>query len=281
MRTYNQLLHSYSEEVERENLPASIVRQFLFELCSEREIDLFLELDNEVSVEFEENFERGMKRILAQEPLAYVLGYRWFYGYPFDVNADVLIPRDETAELVEYILETIDQEYKQEIIEIVDVGCGSGAIGLTLALEEKRVCASLSDISESALDVAKANAQKFNVEAEFYCGDMLKPLQESAKKWDILVSNPPYIPQEEVLDVSVKDFEPHVALFGGNDGLRFYRTLLANASSVLKEHGHIFFEIGWNQRENILSLAKQYYPHAQMGVKKDINGKDRIFWLKF
>lgn len=193
----------------------------------------------------------------------------------------MLIPRDETAELVALILACIDEDYPQGEVKVVDVGCGSGAIALSLAQEEKRVHVSLSDISPAALAIAKENAEQYGVRADFYCGDMLHPLQESGKKWNILVSNPPYIPEEEVLDISVKDYEPHIALFGGQDGLRFYRILLREARSILEEHGHIFFEIAWNQKTKLVELARSYFPEAEIEVRKDINGKDRMFCLKF
>ncbi|MBR2802411.1 MAG: peptide chain release factor N(5)-glutamine methyltransferase [Erysipelotrichaceae bacterium] len=281
MKTYNDLLHSYHKELEEKDIPAATLRLFLFELCQERGIDLYRDIDREVSKEFLERFESGMQRILQEEPLAYVLGYRWFYGYRFKVNGDVLIPRDETEELAALILSVIDREYAGKEIAAADVGCGSGAIGLTLKKEIPSLKITLTDISAEALEVAKENAKALDCEADFLCGDMLEPLKEKDAKLDILVSNPPYIPQEEVLETSVVDFEPHVALFGGEDGLRFYRILLSGAREIMKEHGYIFFEIGWNQRKNLLALAEQYFPEGRAEVFKDINGKDRMFQLKF
>lgn len=279
MKTYNELLHSYNIELEKFNISRSTLRYFLFELCNEKGLDLFSELDKEADCDIASRFKEGVKRLCKQEPLAYILGYRWFYGYSFIVNKDVLIPRDETAELVSFVLSKIDKYYPLQHIKICDIGCGSGAIGLTLKKEEPRLEVTLSDISFKALDVAKENAKKLDVEVSFCCGDMLKPLLKNNIKYDILISNPPYISENELLEPSVVDYEPHLALFGGKDGLDYYRTILKDASLLLKEHGFIFFEIGYNQKEAISALAYHYYPTASVEIKKDINGKNRMFCL--
>ena len=281
MPTYNDLLHSYQRELEEKGIPAATLRLFLYELTQERDIDLYREIDREVPEELRLRFQSGMERILREEPLAYVLGYRWFYGYRFLVNRDVLIPRDETEELAALILSVLDTEYIGREVKAADVGCGSGAIGLTIKKEIPAVDMTLTDISPEALKVAEMNAEALDCGVRFLCGDMLEPLKEEGIKLDILVSNPPYIPREEALEASVKDYEPHVALFGGSDGLYFYRVLLSGAREVMKEHGHIFFEIGWNQKESLLKLAGQYFPEGRAEVFRDINGKDRMFQLRF
>lgn len=281
MKTYNELLHLFNEEIIKADVTRSTLRYFLFELCNEKGIDLYSELDRVASEEIEERFRLGVKRLCQQEPLAYILGYRYFYGYPFIVNKDVLIPRDETAELVAFILSKVDENYPTGKIKVCDIGCGSGAIGITLKKEEPRLEVALSDISSSALAVAKENAKVLQAEVSFYCGDMLEPLLKTGIKYDILVSNPPYIADKEIIEDSVYNYEPHLALFGGDDGLDYYRTILQQASSLLKERGFIFFEIGYNQKEAIIKLAREYYPLAQIEIKKDINGKNRMFCLSF
>ena len=137
-----------------------------------------------------------------------------------------------------------------------------------------------TDISEGAIEVAKANAKLNDAKIEFMVGDMLQPLIDRNIKLDVLISNPPYIPQEEVLENSVKDYEPHVALFGGSDGLYYYKQIFKNANKVLNEHAMLGFEIGYNQRENLTKVAKEYFKEAKViEVIKDINGKDRMMFI--
>ena len=264
------------------DIPSETMKVFLFELCNERNIDLYLNLDNEASEEFIEVFNEGAKRILNHEPMNYVLGYCWFYGYKLKVNKDVLIPRYETEELVGNILARVDEYYGDyQKIKIADIGTGSGAIAISLVKEESKLDMVATDISDVALEVAKENARINDADIRFMCGDMLKPLIDNNIHLDILISNPPYIPSEEDLEVSVKDFEPHVALFGGEDGLKYYRTIFENADKVLNENAMRGFEIGYNQKESLISLAREYFKDADIEVLKDINGKKRMMFIKF
>jgi release factor glutamine methyltransferase len=157
-----------------------------------------------------------------------------------------------------------------------DVGKGSGAIAITLALEEKNMQVEATDISEEALVVAKENAQNLKANVNFIVGDMLEPLIKSKKKYDLLVSNPPYIPQEEFVESLVKDNEPHVALFGGEDGMYFYEVILRDSKKIVKDKSIIAFEHGWNQKEQMERLIKKYYPQSRYEIIKDLNNKDRI-----
>ena len=209
----------------------------------------------------------------------YVLGYSYFYGYKMIVNENVLIPRFETEELVGLVLSKYDEYFKGQKIDLADVGTGSGAIAIALKKEEANLNVCASDISFDALNVARQNAKNNDADITFYQGSMLEPLIENNIKLDILVSNPPYIKQDEVLDPSVKDYEPHVALFGGNDGLKFYRMIFENAHKVLKEKSMLFFEIGYDQRENLTALAHEYFKNAHIEVFKDINKKDRMLFI--
>jgi len=281
MSNYNQLLHKYKKEFDEKEISFETIKLFLFELCNERNINLYLELDNEVDKNIEEKFESGIKRLLNDEPLNYVLGYSYFYGYKMLVNKDVLIPRYETEELVGLILSKYDEFYPKQKVTVCDIGTGSGAIAIALKKEENNFNMYASDISPEAIEVAKKNAEINDAKIEFFVGDMLKPLKEKNIKLDILVSNPPYIPSEEIMEKSVVDYEPHVALFGGDDGLKFYRMILKSAQDVLKEHGMIFFEIGYNQKEAMMTLAKEYFKDAYFECFKDINKKDRMFFIKF
>ena len=238
-----------------------------------------MEKDNEADVRVEKRFIDGVEKLKENEPLNYVLGYSYFYGYKMIVNENVLIPRFETEELVGLVLSKYDEYFKGQKINLADVGTGSGAIAIALKKEEANLNVCASDISFDALKVARENAKNNDADITFYQGSMLDPLIENNVKLDILVSNPPYIKQDEVLDPSVKDYEPHVALFGGDDGLMFYRMIFENAHKVLKEKSMLFFEIGYDQRENLTALAHEYFKDAHIEVFKDINKKDRMLFI--
>ncbi len=275
MSSYNDLLNEYKKVFnDKETL-----RAFLFELCNEYDINLYMEKDNEADIRVEKRFIEGVDKLVKNEPLNYVLGYSYFYGYKFLVNENVLIPRFETEELVGLVLSKYDEYFKGQKINLADVGTGSGAIAISLKKEEPNLNVYASDISLEALNVAKENASNNDADVTFYQGSMLKPLIENDIKLDILVSNPPYIKQDEVLDPSVKDYEPHVALFGGNDGLKFYRMIFEDASKVLKEKSMLFFEMGYDQKENLTALAREYFSNGHIEVIKDINKKDRMLFI--
>lgn len=277
MSTYNDLLNKYRKAF---NDDVSSLRAFLFELCNEKNIDLYMEKDNEADSEVVDKFEKGVKRLLNDEPLNYVLGYSYFYGYKLKVSEGCLIPRFETEELVGKILAYYDEYFKGLKIQVGDIGTGSGAIAIALKKEENNMQLVASDISKDALEIAKENAKTNEADIEFFEGSMLEPLIEKGIKLDILVSNPPYIKNDEIIENSVKDYEPHVALFGGEDGLKFYRMIFKDANKVLKEKALLFFEMGYDQKENLTKLAREYFKNAEIEVFKDINNKDRMLMIK-
>lgn len=280
METYNKLIHDYRRIFINKSLSPEVVKAFLFELCNENNINLYLNIDNEVDKCVKERFDEGIKRILNNEPMNYVLGYSYFYGYKLITNKNVLIPRPETEELVCLILSKYDEFYKGIKIDICDVGTGSGAIAIALKKEENNLNVYASDISDDALQVAKQNAMNNNANISFMLGSMLEPYIENNVMVDILVSNPPYIKTFENIEESVYNYEPHVALFGGDDGLKFYRQIFEKANYVLKEHGMMFFEIGYDQKQRLCDLANSFFKEAHIEVLKDINNKDRMLFIK-
>ncbi|MDR3214923.1 MAG: peptide chain release factor N(5)-glutamine methyltransferase [Bacilli bacterium] len=241
---------------------------------------LYLMLEEEVDKAVIDDYNQDLNDYLDNKPLQYILGYEMFLGRDFIVNDKVLIPRYETEELVENILYHIDDYFSDyEQIDIVDIGCGSGAIAISLDLEDNKTKVIGSDISSDALSVATHNNELLKAEVTFKQGDMLQPLIDNNIKVDILVSNPPYIPDEELLENSVKDYEPHVALFGGNQGLDFYEIILKNAHLVIKERALLAFEIGYNQKDGLINLINKYFKDASYQILKDINGKDRMLFI--
>ena len=281
MITYNNLLFKYKRKLEEADISTQTGKLFLFELCNEREIDLYLKMDEDADTEIVEKFTDGMTRILNHEPMNYVLGYCWFFGYKFYVSNNVLIPRYETEELVANTLSFIDNNYgSYDKIKLIDVGTGSGAIAISLANDEPKLIVKASDISEEAISMAKRNALENNANVEFLVGSMLDPFINNNDKVDIIVSNPPYIPNKELLERSVVDFEPNVALFGGEDGLYFYNEILSKAHLILNDNGLIAFEMGYNQSDKLVEMAKSYFPGSKIEVIKDINAKDRMLFIK-
>ncbi len=282
MTAFSESVRKYEELCEQNDVPAETVMAFLVELSQRERYDLYLHYEEEMPAELEKEFDEGMARILKQEPMEHVLGYSWFYGYKMIVNEDVLIPRPETEELCANILGRMDEYFPgNETIECTDVGTGSGAIAIVLAKEEPKVHMSATDISEEALATARKNAEINGAEIQFTAGDMLKPLIAAGTKLDVLVSNPPYIPAQEKMEKSVVDYEPHVALFGGEDGLKFYRMIFEDCRKVLKDKAFMAFEMGWDQRERMSALVEEILPGTRYEILKDMNGKDRMLFVYF
>ncbi|MGB4984737.1 MAG: peptide chain release factor N(5)-glutamine methyltransferase [Erysipelotrichaceae bacterium] len=254
-------------------------QMLMLEMCRNNNFNLYLDYNEEVEDSFKELYWNNIQRLCEHEPLSYVLGYDYFYGYQFKVNHHVLIPRDETEELVANTLAYYDELFKGQVVDVIDVGCGSGAIGIALSLEEKNMNVTGCDISSEALIVAKENNDNLQANVNFVESDMLKYFVENNIKVDMLISNPPYIKSDAKLESSVIDYEPKVALFGGVDGLFFYNEILTNAHLILKDKYLIGFEIGYDQKDDILKLANSYFPNDFKEIVKDINGKDRMLFI--
>ncbi|MCZ4247652.1 peptide chain release factor N(5)-glutamine methyltransferase [Bacillus amyloliquefaciens] len=211
-------------------------------------------------------------------PIQYIIGKEQFYGREFFVNDDVLIPRPETEEVVFHLLDKQKRVFSEgERLNVIDIGTGSGAIAVTLALECGHFSVAASDISKEALQVAERNAQNLGADVRFLQGDLLTPFISSGKKADIIVSNPPYISEEEMADLSdiVRFHEPLHALTDGGDGLKFYKRFMEDLPLVMKDKALVVFEIGYNQGKAVEELFRHSFPNAEVEVVKDINGKDR------
>lgn len=272
MLTYRDLIKNSQRKLENPDL----ARYFLLELLRDEGRDLYREYEELVSPDIEKLFFEGLERLIKSEPVDYILGYRWFYDSKIYVDESVLIPRSETEELVNNILMDVDEYFFEP--KIVDVATGSGAIAISLA-KDLNLEVDASDLSHEALVLAKKNAIVNEVEVNFYEGDMLEPIIELNKKYDILVCNPPYIKEIEDVDKAVLDFEPHMALFGGDDGLYFYRKVFEKAQHVLELKNMMAFEIGFDIGDALVKLATEYFPEAKIELKQDIHGLDRMLFI--
>lgn len=224
-------------------------------------------------------------------PVQYIIGSQEFMGLEFKVNESVLIPRQETEVLVEDAISIIKenklrgedlQAKKKKEFEVLDLCCGSGAIGLSLASLCEHVKVTCSDVSQEAIAVARENAEKLGVakKVSFECGNLLVPFKGRFKtrKFDLIISNPPYIKTSVIptLQKEVRDHEPMMALDGGLGGLDFYRGIIADAAGCLKKAGILMFEIGHDQREEVCSLLEETGQFENITGLKDLAGRDRI-----
>lgn len=240
---------------------------------------LFLQGGKTLSAEEAEVYEGFLAEREAGRPTQYILGEWEFMGLPFHVGEGVLIPRGDTEVLVETILET---QQKDSLESILDIGTGSGCIPVSLGHYGSFAKIMAVDISPAALEYARKNAAENGVEIDFYESDLFTNMPMEWKgKLDGIVSNPPYIPKRDIggLMVEVKDFEPLNALDGGEDGLDFYRAIVEKGRDWLREGGWLFFEIGYDQGEALLSLLKEF-GYTEIGLKQDLAGLDRVAYGK-
>ena len=279
MATYRKVLQQARQRLYEAGQGEQAAQLLMLELANMEAHNLYMEYDEPVDPGLLTRFEEGICRMEKGEPLGHVTGFEWFSGPRFTVNEDVLIPRPETEELVANILAAYDECFDGQDVDVIDVGTGSGAIAIALRKEEAHLQVTASDISEQAVAVARKNAADNAADVTFLTGDMLEPFIEAGIRCDILVSNPPYIPVHEQMEHSVVDFEPHVALFGGEDGLKFYREIFANAHRVIKEKAILAFEMGYDQGERLRALAKEHFPDARVEIIKDLSGKNRMLFV--
>ena len=230
--------------------------------------------ESEELVKVSKNIEEDYKKLLEGYPIQYLIGYVDFYGYKIYVNENVLIPRYETEYLVQ---KTINYSKKifNDKLDILDLGTGSGAISIVLGRELNSIVTGV-DISEDALNVAKKNAIENKVSINFIKSNMLDSVEG---KYDIVVSNPPYIDIDDKIMDSVKKYEPHLALYAKDNGLYFYKNILSNIKPYLKERFIIAFEIGWWQGALIEKIAQEYFEDSNVLIEKDLTNRDRYIFI--
>ena len=243
-------------------------------------VDLYIQYDRPLNPRELAAFKDVIKRRLRGEPVAYIVGERGFWSLDLHVTPDVLIPRPETETLVETALDLLPETPVGEPKRVLDLGTGSGAIVLALAMERPGHWFYAVDRSWMALKVADKNARKYGLKetVRFVCADWFDGLAEKQKGFDLIVSNPPYVRRAEIdeLAVDVSKYEPREALDGGPDGLDLIRILVRRAPTFVRPAGWLVFEIGYDQAEGVQRLMSATGAYEEMAVIKDYNGHDRV-----
>ena len=266
-----QLFSDFEEELVRQGEEAESLSFVYRSLKNLSFTDFVFALQQEVTKE-EENFvEEIYQQLVAHKPAQYIIGHADFFGMQLKVDERVLIPRPETEELVELIL----VENLEDKLKVLDIGTGSGAIALALAKNRPDWSVTAADISQDALELASENAKNQNLNIFFKKSDCFAEISE---KYDIIVSNPPYISREDESEVglNVLHSEPHLALFADEDGLAIYRRIAEDATDYLKDGGKIYLEIGYKQGQSVPELFRKYLPEKRVRTLKDQFGQDRM-----
>ena len=261
----------------KKQVHSDFAKMLLSDLLGINSLQLYDYLNREVSEDIKDKYFEKIGLLKQDKPVQYVIGNVNFYGLTFKVNENVLIPRFETEELVENTIRLIKEKFpEKKNLKIIDLGCGSGAIGLTLKHFLPDAVITLLDISEKALEVAKEKASNLGLDVNFVLGDMLEEVND---KFDVIISNPPYIETNEEIDKIVLDNEPALALFGGDDGLDLYRKILSNCKKNLNDEFIIAFEIGYSQESRIIELAHKNLENITAYGKKDLSRRDRMIFI--
>lgn len=270
--TYFEVLKWASSFLEEHNKETAIAEYLLLEYNNWNKTNLLLNFNKEVPEEIVNRLKTDLVKVSENYPPQYLIGSCEFYGERFVVSEDTLIPRPETEELVELCLTENDLTKKS----VVDIGTGTGVIAVSLKKNRPNWDVSAVDLSSSALEIAKENALQLDTSIDFYLGDALEPVMDET--FDIIISNPPYIGEEEwpEMDESVRIHEPKMALFADNKGLAIYEKIAKEATKVLNEKGKIYLEIGYTQGMSVVRIFEEYFPQKVVEVVKDMSGHDRM-----
>ena len=259
-------------DISKPRLDAEVL---LADLLGMERINLYVNFDRPLTSDEVDTYRELILKRRQGTPVAYLVGKKEFMGLDFKVSSDVLIPRPETEHLVEVMLEQIDA-WASEEVKAADIGTGSGAIIISLAyLADKLVEGVGVDISESSLEIAQENARNLGVDGnlEFREGNLLEPLEQ---KFDLIVSNPPYIPSEEMSDLQREvQQEPELALDGGVDGLDYYRKIISSAQDYLLADGLLIFEVGIEQSQAVAQLLKEA-GYSRVQIREDYSEIERV-----
>ena len=266
-----QLFSDFEEELIRQGEEAESLSFVYRSLKNLTFTDFVFALQQEVTEEEKQFVGEIYQQLVAHKPAQYIIGHADFFGMQLTVDERVLIPRPETEELVELIL----AENHEENLSVLDIGTGSGAIALALSKNRPDWSVTAADISQEALELASENAKNQNLQIFFKKSDCFTEISE---KYDIIVSNPPYISREDESEVGLNVLysEPHLALFADEDGLAIYRKIAEDAKDYLKDGGKIYLEIGYKQGQSVPELFRKHLPEKRVRTLKDQFGQDRM-----
>ena len=267
---------AYFEALEM-GVPKTVIDFALQEVNDFNYLELTQKYDEEISDY--QLFINSIKRYIDGEMIEYVFNKAYFLSLPFYVNKNVLIPRQETEQLVSLTLEQIHKMFGDSPIDIADVCTGSGVIGITIASVLPNNNVYLTDISEDALEVAKVNANKYAKNINILKGDMLSPLIDNNIKLDVLVCNPPYIEDIKTIDERTWKQEPHLALLASPSTF-FYEQIFEDYQKVMKPKFLLAFEIGEDMEDTLTTLIKKYFDKCEYQFVKDIYEKTRFLFIK-
>lgn len=276
--TIREIIIKYSEELKDISDTPRLDIELLLEkaLGGVDRLYIHLNINKELTKEQEELFLELIKERLNGRPIAYIVGNREFMGLDFYVKEGVLIPRPDTEPLVEEVIELCKD---RDDVSILDIGTGSGAITVSLAKYIEKSKLMSFDISDIPLEVGKKNAIANGVDSkvEFVKSDLFSAIKDKDIRFDVIVSNPPYIPKKDIetLHTQVKDYEPYNALEGGEDGLDFYRDITEQSLSYINEDGILAYEVGHDQAEDVSEIMKNN-GYTNIYTKKDLQGIDRV-----
>lgn len=256
-------------------LPSIEAKMLLIPITGYDTLNLLNHLDETLDEEKVNNYKKLIEARMSNKPVQYILGNTVFYGLELFVNEDVLIPRFETEELVENTIKLINTKFDKQL-KVLDLCCGSGAIGLAIKSNIDNVDLTMSDISSKALLVTKKNCDNLKITANIIESDLF---QNITSKFDVIISNPPYISKNEKIDDLVKNNEPHLALYAEQDGLEFYDKILKNIEKYLNKEYIIALEIGYTQKNQVIDMINKYLKNVTIISKQDLSGRDRMIFI--
>lgn len=274
-KTYVEVLSGASSFLEAAGKEGYAIEYLFLARKQWSKTDWLLHMREEISTAEEQLIEEDLASLMKNIPPQYLLGYEYFFEHRFKVTQDTLIPRPETEELVALCLSDNDTSAKK----VVDIGTGTGAIAISLKLARPAWTVTAVDISEAALKVATENAENLQAPITFLQSDVLSAITE---KQDIIISNPPYISRAEwdLMDESVRTYEPKQALFAENDGLAIYQKIAAESQGLLQPDGMIFLEIGFQQGLVVQEIFQRTYPDKTVTIHQDLSGNDRMIMVR-
>ncbi|MER2040459.1 peptide chain release factor N(5)-glutamine methyltransferase [Desemzia incerta] len=271
--TYREVLKWASSFLEASGKEGIAAERLLMERQQWNRTDFVLHLNEEMPSDSKRQLIEDVAEHGGGRPIQHILGYEWFYDLKLKVTHDTLIPRPETEEIVDKFLQQTKQD---DLLKVLDIGTGTGAIAIVAKKQRPNDDVTGTDLSPKALAVAKENAEANGVAVRFLEGDLTAPVKD--EKFDVILSNPPYIGEHEknVMDQSVLDYEPPMALFAENDGLFIYQRLAKELPRLLNPNGKIYLEIGYQQGEAVKELFQKAFPEALVQIEKDLSGLDRL-----